>query len=45
MPINSEIMESFIKSLYIFDNINIAFKLHVVKVSSKSDMAIVWIDI
>jgi len=41
MPINSEIMESFIKSSYIFDNVNIVSKPRIVKVSSKLDMTIV----
>ena len=45
MPINSDIMELFIKTLHIFDNINIASRFYIIKVSSKSDMAIVWIDI
>ena len=45
VPINSDIIELFIKTLHIFDNINIASKLYIIKVSSKSDMAIVWIDI
>ena len=45
MPINSKIMEVFIKTLHIFDNVNIASRFHIVKVSSKSNMAIVWINI
>ena len=44
-PINTNIMETNIKSTYVFNNIWIASKLRVVKVSPKSDMAIVWIDI
>lgn len=43
--INSSIMELIIKSTYIFDNIHIALKLYIIKVSPKSDMSIVWIDI
>ena len=35
IPINSEVMESFIKSTYIFDNVNIVSKPHIIKVSSK----------
>ena len=42
--INSEVIESFIKSTHIFDNVNITYKPYIVKVSPKSDMAIVWID-
>ena len=45
VPINSEVMEMFIKSIYIFDNVNIASKPHIVKVSPKSNITIVWIDI
>ena len=43
--INSEVMELIIKSTHIFNNINIASKLYIVKVSLKSDMVIIWIDI
>ena len=45
MPINSEVMELIIKSTHIFDNINVASKLHIIKVSPKSNMTIIWIDI
>lgn len=45
VPINSNIMESVIKNIHIFDNINITSKPHIVKVSPKSDMAIIWINI
>ena len=41
IPINSEVMELIIKSTHIFDNINVASKPHAIKVSPKSDMAIV----
>ena len=34
-----------LKQNHIFDNISLASKLRVIKVSPKSDMAIVWIDI
>ena len=44
-PIDSGVIESIIKFMHIFDNIKIASKPQVVKVSLKSDMAIVWIDI
>ena len=40
-PINSEVMKLIIKSTHIFDNIKIASKPWVVKISLKSDMAIV----
>jgi len=45
MPINSEVLETVIKSTHIFNNINIAPKPCIVKVSPKFDMVIVWIDI
>ena len=38
-------IESILKQNHIFDNISLASKLRVIKVSPKSDMAIVWIDI
>ena len=41
IPINSDIMKSVIKNIHIFDNINITSNSHVVKVSPKSDMAII----
>ena len=45
MPIKSNLIESFIKISHIFNNINFASKPHITKVSPKSDMAIVWLDI
>ena len=38
-------IETILKQNYIFDNISLASKLRVIKVSPKSDMAIIWIDI
>ena len=38
-------IESILKQNHIFDNISLASKLRVIKVSPKSNMAIVWIDI
>ena len=43
--IDSNVMENIIKASHIFNDIKIASKPHVCKVSPKSDMAIVWIDI
>ena len=43
--INSEVVELIIKSTHVFKNIHITFWLCVIKVSLKSDIAIVWIDI
>ena len=45
IPINSKVMESFIKSTHIFDNVNIASRPCIIKISPKSNMVIVWIDI
>ena len=41
--INSSVVESIFKSNYIFNNMLIALKPWVIKVSFKSDMAIVWL--
>jgi len=38
-------IEMILKQNYIFDNISLASKPRVIKVSSKSDMSIVWLDI
>ena len=43
--LNATDIESILKQNHIFDNISLASKLRVIKVSPKSDMAIVWIDI
>jgi len=44
-PINSSVVKTIIKLTHIFNEIKVASKPHVVKVSSKSDIAIIWIDI
>ena len=44
-PINSEVIENIIKTTYIFIDIKVASKPCVCKVSPKSDMAIIWINI
>ena len=44
-PIDSEVIKNIIKTTHIFNNIKVASKPHVCKVSPKSDMAIIWIDI
>jgi len=38
-------VEEIIKGSYIFNNIVLASKPCIIKVSPKSDMAIIWIDI
>ena len=45
IPIDAGIVKSIIKSAHIFNDIKITSKPHVCKVSPKSDMAIVWINI
>ena len=45
LPIFSNIVETIIKSMYIFDNIVLTFKPCIIKVLSKSDIAVIWIDI
>ena len=43
--ITSSVVEDVIKKNYIFNNIILIFKPHIIKVSSKSDIAIIWINI
>ena len=43
--INTSAIKTIIRSTYVFDNINIISKPRVIKVSPKSDIAIVWINI
>jgi len=43
--LSSSDVETILKQNHIFDNITLIFKPRVIKVSPKSDMAIVWIDI
>jgi len=45
IPINSNIVEKIIKDNYIFNNITLVLKPCIIKVSLKSDIAIVWINI
>ena len=44
-PITPDIIESIFKDLHIFNNIMLASKLCIIKVSPKSDIAVVWVDI
>ena len=43
--INSDYVEDIIKKNHIFNNITLESRPHVIKVSSKLDMAIIWLDI
>jgi len=45
LPINSDIIEAVLKETLLFDNIILTLKLQIIKVSFKSDMAVVCIDI
>ena len=45
LPINSDIIKAILKKMLLFDNIILALKLWIIKVSPKSDMTIVWINI
>jgi len=44
-PILTDVVESIIKSNHIFNNIIITLRPYIIKVSLKSDMAIIWLDI
>ena len=43
--ISSENVEKILKNNHIFNNIVLTFKPRIIKVSPKSDIAIIWIDI
>ena len=43
--LTSSEIKSILKQNHIFDNISLTSKLRIIKVSPKSDMAIIWIDI
>ena len=43
--ISANVIETIIKNNYIFNNIVIALKSHIIKVSLKSNIAIIWLDI
>jgi len=44
-PILTDVVKSIIKSNHIFNNIVVASKPYIIKVSPKSDIAIIWLDI
>ena len=44
-PITLSMVKDVIKKNHIFNNIFLASKPHIIKVSPKSDMAIIWVDI
>ena len=43
--ITSNYIKSILKEMYLFKNVMLALKLHVIKVSFKSNIAVVWVDI
>ena len=45
MRISSKEVKNILKSNYIFNNIILASKPRIIKVSPKSDIAIIWIDL
>ena len=45
ISINSNVVKKISKDNHIFNNITLASKPHIIKVSPKSNMAIIWIDI
>jgi len=45
VPLNSEVVEKILKNNHIFNNILLTSRPRIIKISPKSDMAIVWLDI
>jgi len=45
LSVTSKIIERVIKTTHIFNDIVLAFHLHIIKISLKSDMAMIWVDI
>jgi len=45
MPITSDVVEDIMRKNHIFNNMTLVLRPQVIKVSPKSDIAIVWIDI
>ena len=45
IPLIADVVETIIKNNHIFNNIAIALRLRVIKVSPKSDIAIIWLNI
>jgi len=44
-PITSDVVKDIIRKNHIFNNMTLALRFHIIKVSPKSDIAIVWINI
>ena len=45
IPVSANVIETIIKNNHIFNNIVIASKSYIIKVSPKSNIAIIWLDI
>ena len=45
IPVSANVIETIIKNNHIFNNIVIALKSYIIKVSPKSNIAIIWLDI
>ena len=45
VPLNLEVVEKILKNNYIFNNISLASRPRIIKISPKSDMTIIWLDI
>jgi len=45
IPINSSIVKAIIKFIYIFNDMYLVLKPHIIKVLSKSDMVVIGVDI
>jgi len=43
--INADVVEEILKRNHIFNNIILVLRSYIIKVSPKSDMAIIWFDI
>ena len=45
IPINSGVVMAIIKSMYIFNDVCLTSKPHIIKASPKSDIVVIWMDI
>ena len=45
LPITSNVIKEIIKDTHSFNNIVLVSHLHIIKMSPKSDMAVIWVDI
>jgi len=45
IPLTSKVVKDIIKKNHIFNNVTLASRPYIIKVSPKSDMIIIWVDI